>query len=226
MTISVLNSAAFAAGGTFTPNSGTSNRMMLAVAYGLANPPPTLTNIIYNGVTRTPAVSNTWSTSVLSMGVSLFLNSELSGSAQTVTPTWSVTPGQNYMVCVAIDGAVQSTTPDATAGPYQQTDTNASSLAISPITVNDFVMGFSVNRGGLTVTDSTAGWTSLQSALIPSGSGVYDVSYHIASATSDTYALSYSGTADFILSDIAIAAAAAATGINRLPTPTYVRFFV
>lgn len=208
MSVSVLNSASLAGGGTFTPGAGTANRMMLAFAFSANNPPVTLTNIIYNGVTRTPAVTNSWGTSVLAMGVCIFLNSELSGSALSVTPTWSTAPSQSQVVCVTLDGATQSLTPAGSAGPYQSTDTNASSQGITGIATGNFVAGMGLNRGGLTVADTTAGWASLQSALIPAGSVVYDVSWHTAGGTTDTYALSYTGTTDMILSLIAIAAAA------------------
>lgn len=224
MSLSVLGSANLANGGTYTPNAGTANRLMVAVAFAVqSTPPPTLTNIVYNGVTRTPAISNSWSTSVIALGVCLFVNSELSGSAQTVTPTWSGSTVQSRVVCITLDGANQSTTPDATGGPLQVTQTSTVSQGITGATIGDLIIGVSLNRAGVTVTDTTSGWTQLQSALIPSGSCVYDASYHVTAATTDTYALSFTGTSDIVMSLIAIAAGSSGPSVAVLTADNYRR---
>lgn len=215
MSITVLGSSAIASGGSYTPNSGTSNRLLVAIAYSVASPAVTLTHIAYNGVTRTPIVSNSWTSSVLELGVCLFVDSELSSSSATLTPTWSATPaGAGNIVCITLDGAFQSSSSQGgSAGPYQSTDTNSSSLAISGIASGDFVLGVGMNRGGATVTNTTSGWASLQQAVVSGGAAVYDASYHLASSTSDTYAISYSdGSDDVILSVLAIKAASGGGG--------------
>ncbi len=213
MTISVLGSTAIANGGTYTPNSGTSNRLMIVIPFAGSNPPPTLTNVVYNGVTRTPYVSNSWSGSVLAAGACIFIDSELSSSAQTVTANWSATPGQQELICITVDGAFQSSSAqDGTGGPFQSSEASTSSQGITGINVGDLVIGFSLNRADVAVTNTTSGWTDLQQATIPSGSTLYDVAYHIATATSDTYALSFTGTTDIIMSLLAIAVASGSTG--------------
>lgn len=212
MSLGIVGSPAqVSSGGNYTPGAG-SNRLVLMIAFAKgASAAPSLTNIAYNSVTRTPAVGadDGAGGNRDGIGICIFKESELPAGAQAVTPTWSIAPAAQTILCYTIQDADQTTTVRTTANTFG--NSTSVSLNLTGLTVGDLCIGGTALRGnvGGAITTNNSWAEDLD---VNVGTGAAHAANLIADGTPETYSASFS-TNDHAAAAIAIIAAAASISI-------------
>lgn len=212
MTLGVVGTPAnIANGGSYTREAG-ANRLVIAVAMQKSAAAYTLTNIVYNSVTRTPTVQAN-DTLRDTVGICIFKESELPAGAATLTATWSTAPTVQRIVCYTVEDADQGTT-------VRNTNTatgngTAPSVTLASITVGDLVIGGTAHRASTAGFTTGNSFTEVYDASNGEG-GQFHSAYKIAVGTSETYSLTGGGSDDWVQAILAIIPYSAGSNINLL----------
>lgn len=136
------------ASGSYTPAAG-SNRVVVMLAAQKSGTGQTLTNIVWNGVTRTPTVTIADSAygDRDGVGVCIFKESELPAGASTATATWSGTPGDISIFCFTVENVDQTTTVRTSGSVAGLTDGSGYTASIDQtVTAGDLQLGVFAGR--------------------------------------------------------------------------------
>lgn len=185
MAISIVGTpASIANGASYTAGAG-SNRVVVDLCWNRRTGAVTLTNVLWNSVTRTPATTgaDTASDDRSGTGISVFLESEI-GAVSNATMTWGGTPSSQGQLPVTVQdvnqGAAIRNSVSGNGG------TTAVSLTTSP-TVGDLMLAVVVNRNGATYTINN-GWTQLDTGTNGDG-GRWVYLWKLAAGSSDDLSL-------------------------------------
>lgn len=196
-----------ASGANYTVGSG-SNRVFVAVVkykYGGGN--VTLTNVVYNSITRTPIPGATGNDTAngdrCGIGFCVFKESELASGASSVTATLSGGAGTLEITCYTIDGVDQSTTV-RTGNTSNDTSGATVACALASIVIGDIVIGGMTtrNQGGGTYTINNS-WTSDKNADNGDG-GQFIAAHKTAVATTETFSVTQPGADDNFMGALAL----------------------
>ena len=217
MALSIVGTPAnIASGGSYTPEAG-SNRLVVLVAVAKNTPSVTLTNISYNGNTRTPTIQQTDSAGGDrdTAAICVFKESELPAGSTVATATWSATPTVSRIICFTVQDADQSTTVRGSNGNYNIGNTVTTTQTV---TVGDLLIGGLAHRGaaGTNTLAFNGSWTESYDADNGDG-GQFGAGYHVATGTSDGLDVTVTGASDdWAAASIAIIAASGGGGGNSI----------
>lgn len=214
MSISVLDhSVSGQSGLSYAPPSG-SNRLVVMCVCVQASVSPTLTNITWNSVVRTPCLSDPPTGSIYTGNfICVFDEADgLPSTSKSITPTWSTAPDVGIAIFIyTLGGALQSTAKQASAASNQQTATSPQSVVMSGIAASWLSIGMISIRDNSNAITNTWGNSDFAPINFSSGAGYGVASSHVSTGTSDTYDVSFSGPTDIAQDLIGFAPASGST---------------
>lgn len=181
MSISIVGTpSSIANGASYTAGAG-SNRVVVDLCWNRRTGAVTLTNVLWNSVTRTPTTTgaDTAGDDRSGTGISVFLESEI-GGASNATMTWGGTPTSQGQLPVTVQDVDQGTTiRNSVSGNGGSTAVTLTTSATS----GDLMLAVIVNRNGATYTINN-GWTQLDTGTNGDG-GRYLFLWKLAVGSSD-----------------------------------------
>lgn len=185
MAASVLGSTDIASGGSATPTSGTTKRVVAVISLAKSFPmASSLTTFTYNSVGNSPTSTGN-DTQRDTFGGTIFKNSDLPAGSATGTATWSgAISGDQRHILITCDGIDQTTTT-RTSPTIQGANTATVSLSFTNSIGDLLIVGWGQRSDG-GVTTPPSGWTELYDAANADGGHFY-VAYKVATSTNESY---------------------------------------